>query len=90
MEYIITNHKIVLNNLELIASYNINKLMQLCNLSEKEIKKIIKQVKNLNPRPIDSFSPDTTNIAIVDLIVNIDKDKKEICQFHQIKIKILN
>ena len=39
-------HKIVLNNLELIASYNINKLMQLCNLSEKEIKKIIKQVKN--------------------------------------------
>ena len=71
-------HKIVLNNLELIASYNINKLMQLCNLSEKEIKEIIKQVKNLNPRPIDSFSPDTTNIAIVDLIVNIDKDKKEI------------
>jgi len=52
--------------------------MQLCNLSEKEIKKIIKQVKNLNPRPLDSFSPDITNIAIVDLIVLIDKDKKEI------------
>ena len=45
----------MLNNLELIASYNINKLMQLCNLSEKEIKEIIKQVKNLNPRPIDYF-----------------------------------
>ena len=29
------NHKIILNNLELIASYNISKLMQLCNLSEK-------------------------------------------------------
>ena len=72
------NHKIMLNNLELIASYNISKLMQLCNLSEQEIKKIIKQVKNLNPRPLDSFSPDITNIAIVDIIVLIDKDKKEI------------
>ena len=67
----------VLKNLELLASYNIKKLMQLCTIEENDIRLIIKNIKSLNPRPIDSFSPETVNTAIPDIIVkkNIKNNK---------------
>jgi len=72
------SYEIILNNLKFVASHNIDKLMKLSKLSNYEIKNIIKTIKSLKPKPIDSLRREQPQLAIPDIIVKKNNTNKKL------------
>ena len=68
-------YKIILNNLELVASYNIHKLCKLCGLKKKEIIDLLKTIKNSKPKPVDSLEDEEINLIIPDILIETNNRK---------------
>ena len=54
-----------------MATYNLKKLSNLCNLSEEEIKILIENITKCNPRPLDAMTNSSVQIIKADIIVKI-------------------
>tara|TARA_B100000686_G_scaffold354748_1_gene466923 strand:+ start:10782 stop:12059 length:1278 start_codon:yes stop_codon:yes gene_type:complete len=67
--------KIILNHLDLVASYNIKKLSELCNLKKEEIIDLLKKLKDCKPRPVDSLQEQEINLIIPDIFLSINNKK---------------
>jgi len=75
---IYNNHfKIILNNLNYVAEYNISKLSKLCNLPKNSIIKLIQIIKNSKPRPIDSLKNTEKYSITADILLEISDKKIE-------------
>ncbi len=74
--------KIIINNLDLIATHNIEKLSRLSNINKEQTKEIINIIKKCKPRPIDSLDNEIIKTITPDIFIEIE-DKK-------IKIKANN
>jgi len=67
--------KIILNNLDLVATYNIKKLSELCNLKKEKIIDLLKNLKDCKPRPVDSLQEQEINLIIPDISLSINNKK---------------
>lgn len=65
----------LIDNLELLAKGELQKLKKLCNTSEEELRDMVAEIKNLNPRPAANFNHDISQTKIPDLFLNY-KDGK--------------
>jgi len=72
-----TNNKQLLaliENLELLAKGELKRLMKICGVELDELKNLIAQVKDLNPKPANGFLVEATIFKIPDVILTIDHD----------------
>ena len=68
--------KKLINNLEILASGDIKKLIKICDTDEDEIFKMLKIIRSCNPRPLSSFDEnDYDDIKEPDVIVKKVKSK---------------
>ncbi len=65
----------IIDNLELLGNGNIKPLQKLTNLDEDELKKEIKVIRSLNPKPGLKYSEDPENIFHPDVIVAKNKNE---------------
>ena len=68
-------YKIIIDNLNLVASHNIKKLSSLCELEEYKIEEMIEKIKNCKPRPLDSLNNEKIQNIIPDIIIEIHNKK---------------
>jgi RNA polymerase sigma-54 factor len=71
-------YKAIIDNLELVAKGELNKLTKLCGVSEEEIKKRVNVIKKLNPKPGKPFSNETAQTLIPDAYIYFSDDKLSI------------
>ncbi len=64
------NTGIIIDNIELLGSGSIKALQKLTNLGEEDLKRQIKLIRSLNPKPGGKYSNDTDNIFHPDVIVS--------------------
>jgi RNA polymerase sigma-54 factor len=64
-----------IDNLELAAKGEIAKLKKICNCDEAELAEIIKEIKQLNPRPAANFIHENVQTKITDIFLRREKDK---------------
>lgn len=64
-----------IDNLELAAKGEIAKLKKICNCDEGELAEIIKEIKQLNPRPAANFHFENVQTKIIDIFLRREKDK---------------
>ena len=64
------NTVIIIDNIELLGSGSIKALQKLTNLGEEDLKRQIKLIRSLNPKPGGKYSNDTDNIFHPDVIVS--------------------
>ncbi len=67
--------KIILNNLNYVAEYNIIKLSELCNLPKNNIIKLIQIIKNCKPRAIDTLENKEQFSIVADILLEINNEK---------------
>ena len=89
-KHIYNNHyKTIINNLDLVATYNLKKLSNLCNLSEEEIKTLIENITKCNPRPLDAMTNSSVPIIKADIIVKIINKKLKITMNNNDQYEVL-
>ena len=59
--------KILLQNLKLLADYDLKKLSELCDVNETYLKDLIDDIKSLNPKPANDFDHIVVQTAIPDV-----------------------
>jgi len=59
----------LIDNLELLAKGELDKLRKICGVDADELKEMIKDIKSLNPRPASEFSEEKAQTKIADLIL---------------------
>lgn len=71
------NKKILylIDNLDLLANGELKKLTQICEVNIEELKRMITEIKNLNPKPANGFLIEQTLFKIPDVILTIDANK---------------
>jgi RNA polymerase sigma-54 factor len=65
----------LLENLELLAKGELQKLKKICNSTDEDLSEMIKEIKSLNPRPASNFSTEVSQTKIPDMFL-VQKDKK--------------
>tara|TARA_B100001939_G_C16945119_1_gene619980 strand:+ start:2285 stop:3565 length:1281 start_codon:yes stop_codon:yes gene_type:complete len=89
-KHIYNNHyKTIINNLDLVATYNLKKLSNLCNLSEEEIKTLIENITKCNPRPLDAMTNSSVQIIKADIILKIINKKLKITMNNNDQYEVL-
>lgn len=83
-----TELEIILENLELVAGVEINKLAKLARISVDEVMGKINLIKQLNPKPASCFSTEPAITIIPDLILNLSDNEFELELNHEILPKI--
>jgi len=76
------NYKIIIDNLNDVATGNYKKLAKLCSLQEMEIINIINNIKLLKPAPIDSLAEGNIERIVPDIIVETH-NKNIICTLNK-------
>ena len=66
--------KLIIDNLELLGNGNLKGLQKITNLSDENLKKNIKLIRSLNPKPGTLYDENNNNIAHPDVIVSKEKD----------------
>ena len=66
--------EILLNNLELVAKYDITKLSKISMLKKEKLDEYLKIIKSLNPKPGNNFSSEENASIAPDIFVYKDKD----------------
>ncbi len=59
----------LVDNLEILAKGELDKLMKICAVSSEDLMEMIKEIKSLNPRPASDFSEDRPQTKHADLIL---------------------
>jgi RNA polymerase sigma-54 factor len=59
----------LVDNLELLANGEIDKLRKICGVDKDDLNEMIKEIKSLEPRPASGFSEDRVTTKHVDLIL---------------------
>jgi RNA polymerase sigma-54 factor len=67
-----TIFQIILDNLQMIASHDFDKLAKLCNVPKQQLLEHIKIIKSLNPKPCAYFDKDIVSARIPDVVLEID------------------
>ncbi len=62
---------LILDNLQLVASGEIQKLARICKIDAKEITNYISQIKKLEPKPGRNFSREIVNVKIPDVKISL-------------------
>lgn len=65
---------IILENLEMIAGHDLQKLAKLCRIKNEELVDRIKIIQSLNPRPISLRDVGFASTRIADVILDIDDE----------------
>ncbi len=64
------DYEILLKNLQLLPTGKFKQISRLCNVSEKELFRMIKIIKTLNPKPAEQYHQDNVIIDQPDIIVS--------------------
>lgn len=59
----------LVDNLEILAKGELDKLMKICGVSSEDLMEMIKEIKSLNPRPASDFSEDRVQTKHADLVL---------------------
>lgn len=65
---------ILLDNLDVLANYDLEALAKLCNVSTQDIVAMTQRIRNLDPRPGKQFDGDVVIPAMPDVSVEVDED----------------
>ena len=84
-----SKYKIILDNLNHLASSNLNQLSKLCKVDISEINLMIKNIKTLKPRPLDNLEEEKIERLIPDIIVKIHKKKINLKLFSEDSYKVI-
>ena len=66
--------KILLNNLKMVANLDFKGLQRVCGISHDDLKKMIVQLKKLNPKPGRDFYTTQIQVAIPEVMVKGNKE----------------
>ena len=66
------NYKLLLNNLELIAKNKIGAIRKMLKLNEDEIRKMIKIIKGLNPKPGSAYDAEEIITIVPDIYLEVN------------------
>lgn len=64
----------LLNNLQLLAKREFEKLMKLCGVSREDFNDMIREIKELDPRPAAQFEPVLAQNIVADVIIRQKSD----------------
>jgi len=63
----------LLDNLDLMAKYDIRALKKICGVDEDDLKQMFAEIKALNPKPGNNFSYDNVQVLQVDIFLKQDQ-----------------
>ncbi len=69
---------ILVDNLELLANGDLKKLMKICHANQEQLKKLIAEIKKLNPKPANGFLDSETQFKIPDVILTIEREQAKL------------
>lgn len=70
-----SKYEILLKNLQHLASGNLNKLAELCEVEKEQIINMIKNIKTLKPRPLEELEIEKIERVFPDIIVTLHNNK---------------
>ena len=77
-----SKYKILIKNLKYVASGNLNKLAELCEVNIAQIITMIKNIKSLKPRPLEELEAPNIEIVFPDILVKTDNTKIKISLYN--------
>ena len=77
-----SKYKILIKNLKYVASGNLNKLAELCEVNIAQIITMIKNIKSLKPRPLEELEATNIEIVFPDILVKTDNTKIKISLYN--------
>tara|TARA_B110000238_G_scaffold151488_1_gene163470 strand:+ start:2951 stop:4243 length:1293 start_codon:yes stop_codon:yes gene_type:complete len=77
-----SKYEILIKNLKYVASGNLNKLAELCEVNIAKIITMIKNIKSLKPRPLEELEATNIEIVFPDILVKTDNTKIKISLYN--------
>lgn len=63
---------LLVNNLDLMAKYDFKALKKICGVDEEDLKEMCAEIKALNPKPGNNFSPENVQVLAPDIFLKKD------------------